>query len=610
MAFFTERSERMYIENNISFLTSNKYNWVAPASENLEPMFKGSEPNGDAYFEYGNGKVTVLKDQFDVNYKSRVNHKEIFIVFGIFSINEISKLYQTKNNDTLIIVIEPNLSVFNYVLHNKKLKIFSQPNIMLFVDNQPENIITFLQPIIHEISYAKLLKKVNFHFTNYYRTNEKELIKQYIQLIRQTILGTVRAFGNDIVDSLIGLERNLKNLPFILKAKDTTQMKDLHKGKPAIIVAAGPSLNKNFHLLKSVKDKAVIVAVDTIVEKLLDEGIVPDFVCSIERSERTYEFFYQESNIPKEVTLVAPAVLETRILEEFKGNILLPFRNEIAETLWLQRIMNLPTTSGISMGSSCAHVAFGIAEHLGCSPLILVGQDLAFSDDSVITHAEGTIYHKLNRPPISKSRHDIVEGYYGGTVTTTDTWRQFKVWFEKRIGEADLQVIDATEGGARIYFTDRISLQESIAKYCNKDIPHTSTLLSNIKSYPIDKNQLINNLKCEVEYCEELLNNIVIYFEKVESMKIDYKSFTKHHDELSVVHYIIKDVWKNDILLHNLQSSILKYLWELNSREQIISKENVQTEKEEQIKLLGVMSRTIYEVQRHIKAALDELNKE
>lgn len=600
----------MYIEDNISFLTNNKYNWVAPITEDLEPIFKGSEPNGNTYFQYSSGEYIVLKDKLDKDYKSRVTHKEILVVFGVFSVNEISKLYQTKNKDTLIIIIEPNLTVFNYVLNNKNLKIFSQPNIVLFADNSPENIITFLQPIIFDISYVQLLKKVNFYFTDYYRTNDLKLIKQYIQLIRQTILGTVRAFGNDIVDSLIGLERNLKNLPYILTAKDTAQMKDLHKGKPAIIVAAGPSLNKNFHLLKSVKDKAVIVAVDTIVKRLLDEGIIPDFVCSIERSERTYEFFYQENNIPKEVTFVAPAVIETRILEEYKGNILLPFRNEISETMWLQRIMNLPKESGIYMGSSCAHVAFGIAEHLGCSPLILVGQDLAFSDDSVTTHAEGTIYHKLNRAPISKSRHDTVEGYFGGTVTTTDTWRQFKVWFEKRIGEANLHVIDATEGGARIYFTERKSLQETIAKYCEKDVPHTSTLLSNIKSYPIDKNQLRNNLQTEVDYCEALLKNIIIYFKKVENMEIDYNNFTKYYDELTVIHYIIKDVWDNDLLLHNLQSSILKYLWALNSREQIINKENVQNEKEEQIKLLGIMSRTIYEVQVNIKAALYEINKE
>lgn len=599
----------MYFETNIEYLTTNEYNWVAPIDSNtLNPIFKGSEPNGTAYFEYSDGKVATFSEKLDGQFKNRMTHKEILIVFGVFALKEITHLYQTKNKDTLIIVIEPNMSVFNYVLNNKNMKVFAQPNIILFADSNTENIITFLQPIIHEIDYARLLKKVNFYFTEYYRHNANDIIKPYIQLIRQTILGTVRAFGNDVIDSLIGLERNLKNLPSILKSKDMSAMQGLYKDKPAIIVAAGPSLNKNFHLLKEAKGKAVIVAVDTIVERLLAEGIVPDFVCSIERSERTYEFFYQDSNLPKEVTLVAPAVIETRILEEYKGEILLPFRNEIAETLWLQNIMGLPLTSGIYMGSSCAHVAFGIAEHLGCSPLILVGQDLAFSEDKTTTHATGTIYQKLNRPPISKDRYDITEGYYGGEVTTTDTWRQFKVWFEKRIGEANLKVIDATEGGAKIYFTEIMTLQDTIGKYCIDDVMHASKVISDIQEYPIDMEYLNENLNKEVDYYEELLKNIIIYFEKVEAMKIDYKNFARYNDELNVIHYIIKDIWTNNILLHNLQSSILKYLWELNSREQVISRENVIMEREEQLKFLGVASRTIYEVQGYIKQAITELS--
>lgn len=600
----------MYFETNIEYLTMNEYNWVAPIDScTLNLIFKGSEPNGTAYFEYSDGKVANFSEKLDEQFKNRMAHKEILIIFGVFALKEIMHLYQTKNKDTLIIVIEPNMSVFNYVLNNKNMKIFAQPNIILFADSNTENIITFIQPIIHEIDYARLLKKVNFYFTEYYRNNANDIIKPYIQLIRQTILGTVRAFGNDVIDSLIGLERNLKNLPFILKSKDMSAMQGLYKDKPAIIVAAGPSLNKNFHLLKEAKGKAVIVAVDTIVERLLAEGIVPDFVCSIERSERTYEFFYKDSNLPKEVTLVAPAVIETRILEEYKGEVLLPFRNEIAETLWLQNIMDLPLNSGIYMGSSCAHVAFGIAEHLGCSPLILVGQDLAFSEDKTTTHATGTIYRKLNRPPISKDRHDITEGYYGGEVTTTDTWRQFKVWFEKRIGEADLKVIDATEGGARIYLTERATLKHCIDTYCKNKITPMIDKINQIGTYPIELSKLKSNLERELEYYEAFLENIIDYFNRVEKMEVTHKTFLKYDEQLSVVHYIIKDAMSNSIIMHNLQSTLLKYLWSHNSREQIVSREYVQEEKNEQIKLLGVMAKTIYEIKQLVQEAYDKLNE-
>lgn len=601
----------MHINENIEALSGNELNWVATHNGLLEPQFTAlDKDNKVAFFTYSNGEIRTLRDEIDINYQSRVTHREILFVFGIYAINEINHLYQTKNNETLIVVIEPNLSFFNYSLHQHNLKVFKKESICLFADNKTDNIIAFLQPILRDINLVKLFKKINFYFTSYYRLHEHTITKKYIEIIRQTILSTIHTYGNDIEDSLIGLKHNLKNLQYITKSKNTASLLNAYKDVPAIVVAAGPSLNKNIQYLKMAEGKALIIAVDTIAERLVKEGIIPDFICSIERVPEVYEYFYKDKNIPEKTVLVGPAVLDSRIFAEFKGEIIIPFRNEVGETGWLQRIMNQPETSGISMGLSCAHVAFGIADHFGCSPIILVGQDLSYGANETETHAAGTFYDAEAPTKEQKRNQDYVEGYYGDKVLTTNIWLQFKTWFEKRIGEANLNVIDATEGGARIYLTEQKSLKESIEQYCSVKITPVVEMLQQIGTYPIDKVRLKQNLTQEVNYFNDFLENIIDYFNRIEKIEINHDNFLKYNDYFSVIHYIVKDSISNKLILHNLQSTILRYLWVHNSREQIINRENVQAEKDEQIKLLGIMARTIYEIKGLVEEVQQQLEKE
>ena len=51
---------------------------------------------------------------------------------------------------------------------------------------------------------------------------------------------------------------------------------------PAIVVAAGPSLNKNIDELKRAKGKAFIIAVDTAIKPLLKKGIIPDMFAIVD----------------------------------------------------------------------------------------------------------------------------------------------------------------------------------------------------------------------------------------------------------------------------------------------------------------------------------------
>jgi hypothetical protein len=602
----------MFIERNIEILQQNqmhKIGYLTPSS--LTHEFISSENSRVDYFKDIDGKVYKTEDYYDKSYKITPLKKEIIFVMGINSINELKELYKKMNNDSFLMVIEPNLSFFNHVLYHKNLELFLNKNIILFSESI-ERLDAFIRGFFSNYGSLGLAKNINFYQTDYYRNYDMEITKNALQTIREAVRNVILSVGNSIEDGLDGLKNNLENLKWLEKSKNVSKLKNTYKDKPAIIVSAGPSLNKNINELKKAKHKAVIIAVDTIVNKLLTEGIVPDFVCSVERISEVYEYFYKDKNIPEEVTLVGPPLLDSRIFTEFKGDILLPMRKGVAEYNWLKTILSLDNESSIEMGSSCAHVAFGLAIHLGASPIILVGQDLAYGSKEGESHATGTVYdNKVQDQKATSLIQDYeVEGYYGGLVSTTYIWGYFKQWFEVQISGRQLFVINATEGGAKINSTVQMSLKETLDKYCVEEIEPVKEVVKNMHLYNINIKIMMDALHKELNYFSTFKEKCTKQLESIESIKITHsssmKKLTKIVEELQKTNFIMNDILYHDLLRHNLQSIVVKTLWDINGIEQVINAKNLMRNKEVQIKMLIPTIVCIEQIEDYIEEALEK----
>ncbi|MED4461188.1 motility associated factor glycosyltransferase family protein [Metabacillus fastidiosus] len=601
----------MFINKNIDILQKNEMHWIGSlTSSSITHEFISSENSRIEYFKDMVGKVYKIEDFYDKSYESNLLKREIVFVIGINSIYEIKELYNKVNKESCLVVIEPNLSFFNHVLHHKNLDIFQNKNVILFSDHI-EQLSDFLRNFFSGYSSIALAKNINFYQTDYYRKYELGTVKDVVQIIREVVRNVILSIGNSIEDGLDGLKNNLKNLKWLQRSKDTAQLKDKFKGKPAIVVSAGPSLNKNIQELKRTAHKAVIIAVDTIVNKLLMEGITPDFVCSVERGKETYDYFYQDANIPEEVTLVGPPLLDSRVFSSFQGDIILPMRKGISEYSWLQGILGMQNDSFIEMGSSCAHVAFGLAMHLGAQPIILVGQDLAFGTNEGQSHAVGTIYDdKLNLNDSKRLFQDYeIEGYYGGEVRTTFIWVYFKQWFEAQISNHQLFVINATEGGAKINSTVQKSLKETIDTYCLEDIESLKEIVKNIDTYNVDRNCMRDAFSEELKYFSVFKEQCIKQLEKIKQLKITHsstmKKLTKVVEELQKTNVIMNEILKHDLLKHNLQSVVVKTLWDINNIEQIINTKNLIKNREIQINMLAPTIVCLEKIEKYIKEALE-----
>jgi hypothetical protein len=228
---------------------------------------------------------------------------------------------------------------------------------------------------------------------------------------------------------------------------------DKFAGRPAVIVATGPSLKKNMHLLKDLYDKALIISVDASFKYLMANGIKPHMVTSLER-EHEVELFFDgfETEEVKDVYMTACPVLFNHVYKAYAGPQIIVYRN-FDHFKWLEIDRGI-----LDIKLSSSNMAFKVAEALGCDPIILVGQDLAYGPDGE-THA--------TEVPFSSEGEGIfyVKGNVAEKIKTNTGWYNFLKAYEVDIAQHKGKVINCTEGGAYIPGTHIANLAETLEKY-------------------------------------------------------------------------------------------------------------------------------------------------
>src|SRR5262249_10320613 len=107
----------------------------------------------------------------------------------------------------------------------------------------------------------------------------------------QNFTTVMKAVRTNVVTTLVQVDASVRNvllnLPWYAPAPAIPALKAACKGKPAVVVPAGPSLRRNIDLLArpGVRDRVVIVAVQTVLKTLLAKGIKPHFVTALDYHE-------------------------------------------------------------------------------------------------------------------------------------------------------------------------------------------------------------------------------------------------------------------------------------------------------------------------------------
>lgn len=548
-------------EKNIALIAQrNVPDFIKPFDqEDIEITYMGTDYDGVKIFLDSEEKPFLVDCQIDKASLPNPNLKQIVFFFGIVSLNEIYEISKKMHKETLLILIEPKPYFLQHVLEVEDFTLLKDLNYII-VTEKPSNLSNLFR-LLFSNRFLFIAKNPVFYLNSYYRQKDADLVRTYIREIGTALKHKYFTMGNSIHDSLIGLINNLKNISMLEQNPDVGRMKDLFKGYPAFVISAGPSLDKNIARLKEVNNRGIIIAVDTIVEKLVNNGIIPHFICTVEREAIVYDYFYEKQVYPEDIYLVAPPVVDPRIVEKFPRRAVLPMRETVREYLWLAEMLGLSDDYFAWMGGSCAHLAMGMALHLGASPVVLVGQDLAFGGEK--SHANGTIYE--SKPLHADGEELMVPGYHGGEVMTRKVWHEFKLIFENKISEISNLVINATEGGARIEGTVQHTLAEVIETYCKAEtdvVAVLKTIVSNTTDWTeitmrIEKyiNLLEQNHNKLEEHIQKLNNILEEWSDDVSGKKL--KSIYRTMKETdSFLNLIVND----QLLHHNVQGPLIVLL--------------------------------------------------
>ncbi|PKM67417.1 MAG: hypothetical protein CVU95_06815 [Firmicutes bacterium HGW-Firmicutes-2] len=393
------------------------------------------------------------------------NKHSNFIMFGIGNGYMLENIYKNMSNESTITVIEKYNNVLSNCLGNKDLShILKEDRLCIICNDELDTIYKMLDVRLRSENIVYNTPNFQFVTMPYMKSQDEPYINKVMYNISSQIIYHTISYGNDINDVLEGFDHIVDNWNNMLYNKGINDFKDQYSNIPAIIVSAGPSLDKNIHYLRSAYKKSLILTVDATADKVMKLGVIPDSISTIERPDKMFSIFYEKMDIPNESVFMGPPVVTHKIIDKFDKTIFVGREGELITKM----MTNLFQYDSIEIGMSCSHIPFAFAKYIGANPIIFIGQDLSFGLDGSTHYKDVESYVTEN---VNKSDLKTVVGQNGEILQTNSAYYSFLLWFENEIAKTkDTTFINATEGGARIKGTLQMTLKEAINNYCSEEI--------------------------------------------------------------------------------------------------------------------------------------------
>jgi hypothetical protein len=264
--------------------------------------------------------------------------------------------------------------------------------------------------------------------------------------------------------------RNIaENYSIIKKSKSIKSLKDVCKGATAVIVGAGPSLDKNIDELKNIN--ALIVATDRAYKPLLARGIEPDLVVSVDCHDDLILSYLDKVDSSKYV-LILNSASDYQIARNWKGQILY-FNMGHAGIQFCDRVLPFlfPNFMAVANVGCVVNTALIMANWIGCKSLILTGCDFSYPNEKMSCDtydwSEG-MFKKIEVDEKTKFANRSGKVKKNG-IFTYPPFIDYEKTMKVLETTQKLEIVNATEGGIIDSFPS-MSLKEAKEKFCKDDI--------------------------------------------------------------------------------------------------------------------------------------------
>ena len=367
---------------------------------------------------------------------------DAYHIWGMGLGYHIYALYQITNGSTDIYVYDNDPILFDLARLEKLgpwQAVFSSPKVHLIPDTDIKEFAA---------SLAKENSKYIIHMPSLQKLPENDPAQIERKKILKKLQITINSFADQKDDIYINFYKNKKNADGF--AEDLFPE---YEGKTVIVIAAGPSLDKNINVLKDALDKGTpvkVICVGTVLRKLINYGITPDAFFEMDPAKGTY------SQVKGMEELEVPLILNSSAYYEFAQN----YRGK--KYMACQKDFELSERLGhrlFNTGGSVTTLAIDFAIQAKAKRLILLGCDMAYTGNK--SHASDTDLKHSTKDDKTVS----VKGYYGDTVNTGLLLSLYREWIENRFRYddiGDIELINSTEGGAYIEGAKHIPLSEAL----------------------------------------------------------------------------------------------------------------------------------------------------
>lgn len=437
-----------------------------------------------------------------------------------------------------VIVYEPDVQTLAFVLSVVDLSQNFKTGRLFFASDKNE-----LQNLLY--SLYKYKSNATFSFLDYYKANGRDFNEISAWLKREIIL-IEHNYDFQVNNSRLFFSSTLKRLAEKYNLKKLVDYKDSLKGVPAIIASAGPSLSKNLDIVKKYRDSAVIFCVGTALGTLYKNGITPDFANVIEKVKTL-----QHYNLPfaNDVSFICeqfsePSYLDVPFKEKFITNSL-----ENDDARWFLEMAEEPFVDFETKGTVAYHALY-CAYYLGCNPIILLGQDLAYSDGDC--YSKGSKFEDLecifddtlqkyrigvkdfekfknaycasvnwdeekkteavkNRLEKLNANLVTVEGQNSNLLPTDAVYSLFIDYLQDFAARYKNQrtLVNSSVGGALIQGFDTLPLEDAIKKYVSPSFDRNTAMkafYNTTQTSGFDINKVKKNISQDIKVMKKLFN--------------------------------------------------------------------------------------------------------
>ncbi|MBX0886982.1 motility associated factor glycosyltransferase family protein [Campylobacter coli] len=440
-----EALSNLFLKESLKEIQSSKFELIL-GKDNLDINLKDTSDNT---FLYEN-VIDELNSMLNT-YNDKYLLYPVLYFYGFGNGILFKALLQNKNHQH-IVVFEKDIEIIWIMFH-----------ILDFSNELQNSRLMVLQTSSLDIEFFSNFcsSKPFFQFSRIYFL---ELMSHYYERFHEDILGlnkklaenfknSIVSYGNDPLDALQGIEQFVYNLPQMITHPSYKELLSKRKGisDTAIIVSTGPSLTKQLPLLKKYASKATIFCADSSYPILAKHGIKPDYVCMLERTEITAEFFNHDfGEFDNGICFIIKSIVHPNAINYLtKKTDNFTIVSTYASFI---QYLKLDYFGYFNMGFSVAHMACYLSLHLNHKNIIFIGQDLAYAKDG-FSHTKD--YKNLDKHEghfqRDKGKFQCLAYGGDGKAESSEVWTMFRFFLQDTISRNIISTTyNCTEGGARI----------------------------------------------------------------------------------------------------------------------------------------------------------------